>query len=314
MKRRAVRLLLVAGLGLGAAQVAAHAAGTPVDTTTTATTTTTTSEAVTVTRVKPRGSIVTSQKFAIVVHADAPGAGPIRLGCDGCTGWYHDRTASEDSNGNYRFSVSAPKNGFAATFTPHFVGSDDALLRIKLAIEPPVAVIQRGNARPGCSVCLVRDPAGDNRGGSPDIASASSSYKGGWVTFTVTTYGSVRSGWPPCIVGWIPKGTHTTPFNICRLPKPSQMPARISYPNSHTVVYRVKPSAFGGAKAFTWQVWVLYPGDSLRDTVPNASYLGNDPRNCFMVEQLRPGRPDDYVFDKNPCSQQGASSHFAVKP
>ena len=309
MIRRVVLLIGVAVLGMAAARMVTNASATPADTTTSSTdttSTTTTTAAVTVTRVKPHRSIVTRRKFAIVLHADAQGAAQIRLGCDGCTGWYHDIKASEGAAGNYRFPISAPKNGFTATFTPSFVGIGDPLLHIKLGVEPPAAVIQRGTARPGCSVCKVRDPSGDNRGGSPDISSVSARTKNGFVTFTVTSYGSVRSGWPPCIVGWVQKPTtQSQPFNVCSLPKPSRIPAKVSYPNSHTVAYRVKASAFGRAKTITWQVWVLYPGDSLRDTVPNATYLGNDPRNCFIVEQLRPGAPADYVFGTNPCSQRG---------
>jgi hypothetical protein len=65
----------------------------------------------------------------------------------------------------------------------------------------------------------------------------------------------------------------------------------------------VRASAFRSAKQVLWQVWVLYPGDTLKDTVPNVVHLGNDPRNCFVVAQLRPGSPGDYVFGTTPCSQ-----------
>src|SRR5512142_1876010 len=102
--KRAALLFLAAILGLAAAQVVARAAGRSARATTNATTTTT---AVSVTRLKPQGSTVTKRKFAIVLHADAPGAGSIRLDCD--CGGYTPRTSSEDASGDYHFAISAPR-------------------------------------------------------------------------------------------------------------------------------------------------------------------------------------------------------------
>lgn len=37
------------------------------------------------------------------------------------------------------------------------------------------------------------------------------------------------------------------------------IPAQISYPNAHTIRFRVRKSAVGRAHQLLWEVWVLYP-------------------------------------------------------
>lgn len=244
-----------------------------------------------------------------MLHTDTPGAGAVRLECE-CGESSKPETSAEDASGNYHFPfVSPTKNGGTYTFTADLVARPDPLLTFKLGVEPRPTAIQSpgwkgGLAAPGCSVCVIRDPHGDNRGGSPDIASASSAHVGGWVTFKIVTFGPVRSGFPPCVTGWIVRGRRNASFNVCTLPRFARLRARVSYPNARTIVYRVRASAFRSAKQVLWQVWVLYPGDTLKDTVPNVVHLGNDPRNCFVVAQLRPGSPGDYVFGTTPCSQR----------
>jgi hypothetical protein len=301
--KRGLALLLCAAAGLAVASAVSRAAPATLRA---GTDTTSTSGAVSLRLVRPLGPIVTKQRFAIVLHSDTPDAGAVRLDCT-CGHFFRPQTSAEGATGDYRFALATPRYGGTYAFSATLVGQDTPLLNFTLGVEPPPTAIQaleHGLVAPGCTVCVIRDRSGDDRGGSPDIASASSTYAHGSVTFRIVTYGSVRSGYPPCVTGWIVKGPHASSYNVCALPRFAQLPAHVSYPNDNTIVYRVRAAAFRSPKQFTWQVWVLYPGDTLKDTVPDVVHLGNDPRNCSVVVQLRTGSPSDYIFGKDPCSQR----------
>ncbi|HEX5449115.1 MAG TPA: hypothetical protein VFW85_03570 [Gaiellaceae bacterium] len=176
----------------------------------------------------------------------------------------------------------------------------------RIAHQPPITAVQgNGAIKPGCRICVVKDAHGD--GSAPDLASAGATVSGAWVTFTVTAFDSIRNagenqGHPGLVI--YPQVNGRVHGLTVGSGGDRDVPAQISYPNVHTMRFRVRVSAFGKATALLWQVWALYPGDNLRDTLPFGT-PSNDPRNCFIATQLVRQPPNAYEFGTNSCSQAG---------
>jgi hypothetical protein len=94
--------------------------------------------------------------------------------------------------------------------------------------------------------------------------------------------------------------------DACRHPDSNQDcgSAHMSFPNSHTTVYRIRPAEIGNPASFYWQAWVLYPGDQFKDIAPNGR-IGSDGRpSCWVKQQLRAQPATAYGWGRDPCSQK----------
>jgi hypothetical protein len=100
---------------------------------------------------------------------------------------------------------------------------------------------------------------------------------------TVVTYGTVSRGHGghPCVEAVTRPGPHQLSFDagcfegphvgmifgdVCGARVDANEDcgsAHMSFPNSHTTVYRFRPSQIGNPSSFFWQAWVLYPGDRI---------------------------------------------------
>ncbi len=195
-------------------------------------------------------------------------------------------------------------------------------------VVPRVTPIQeyRGGgelAAPGCFTCTIRDARGDDRNGPPDLKSVTSTYRNGWIVMTLVTYDTVSSGQGghPCIQAITRPGANQVGFGAGCFEGPHVGmifgeacgkqadangdcgSANMSFPNSHTTVYRFRPSQIGKPASFFWQAWVLYPGDRLGDTVPNEVSLGMNGLNCWVKQQLRPQPATAYRWGRNRCAR-----------
>jgi hypothetical protein len=283
------------------------------------------------TLVKPTGSIVYGPKFAIVLHSDTL-TERIRLESDQVASkTLH--VASPDANGDYRFSESVGKTegggsyAFKAYPADQPDGADNLLLEFTLGVEPKPYAIQavhdgRSTLKaPGCSVCVIRDPRGDTHGGPPDIESFRVAYRAGWVSIRIVTYDAVGPGHGqhPCINGWAQndqfsvgcfEGPHYGKVfgnKACVHPDAAGDcgSAHMSL-HGHVTSYRFPVKVLRRAKQLPLQVWVVYSGDQLKDTVPNAVTLGQrNALDCYVVLQIAKGKPGDYSFGKSLCSQAG---------
>jgi hypothetical protein len=282
------------------------------------------------TLVSPK-TVVHSARFTISIRLQGA-TQPVRLtvGSPQAGG---TTSAQRGSNGVYRFAERVTNGGrylFGARATS---GSKSGRLDFAVTAEPPVTGVQDPGGQltaPGCSVCVVRDPRGDNKGAAPDLASATSNVANGWVTLTVTAYDAVRNAAAgaghPCIVGWplgtsgrrtqMSMGCFTGPhagkiFGGC--PRPDGAgdcgPVQMSYPDVHTIRYRFRAVQLGNPPALAWQAWILYPGDQLKDTIPSVAHLGNDPApNCEIIQQLRRQGAGAYRFGRGRCPQAGVTA------
>jgi hypothetical protein len=179
---------------------------------------------------------------------------------------------------------------------------------------------------PGCTTCSIRDAPGDDRSAPPDIESATSTYTKGTIVITLVTYGTISPGHGghPCIDASTRQGPHElgvtagcfegphtgTIFGaVCGRHLDANQdcgPAHMSFPNSHTTVFRFRPSQIGNPSAFFWQAWVLYPGDRVEDTVPNQVVPGREGGpNCWIKQQIRAQPASSYGFGRNRCRQTG---------
>lgn len=280
-----------------------------------------------VTLVKPKsGSIVYGKQFKIVVNvvggqgetihvsllANGPGSPSNATGPDG------NFTLPERFNqaGSFTFTVNAE----AGTLSGH--------LTFKLTIEPPVTAIQALDGSlvaPGCRICAFRDPRGDNFGALPDIVSASSKYSHGWLVHRIVTYGSIRSSpGPTCLIAYWrlnPNQIHDYSFNACSaLGKlvgncragahwgTTCGSAHLSFPNAHTMMLRFRPGQIGNPRSYYWDVWVLYPGDQLKDAAPSyggrLQERGSKAPYCMVRQVIRPELARNYYFGSSKCSQR----------
>jgi len=208
-------------------------------------------------------------------------------------------------------------------------GSAGAHRTFTFTVVPQVTPIQEyggGSGEltaPGCFTCTIRDARGDGRNAPPDIKSVTSTYRNGWIVMTFVTYDSVspRHGGHPCIQAITRPGANQVGFGAGCFEGPHVGmifgqacgkhvdangdcgSAHMSFPNSHTTVYRFRPSQIGKPASFFWQAWVLYPGDRLEDTVPNEVSLRRNGLNCWVKQQLRPQPASAYGWGRNRCAQ-----------
>jgi len=284
-----------------------------------------------ITLVKPvAGSTVYGNSFKVVVRvvggggetihvsleADAPVASSTASGPDGTF------TLRQRFNqaGAFTFTVNAQ----AGQLTGH--------LSFKLTVEPKVTAIQTQEGRlvaPGCRICVIRDPRGDNFGDLPDIVSASSKYSRGWLVHRIVTYGAITTaGGPTCLEAsyrYSPNqqshygfgicsgtgGAHSRVlFGPCRPGKETCGSGHLAFPNPHTMVVRFRPSQIGNPRSYYWDVWVLYPGDQLKDAAPSRGgphgipARGSRAPYCLVRQEIRPDAARDYYFGKSSCSQR----------
>jgi hypothetical protein len=155
--------------------------------------------------IRPRaGSLVSRQRFGMVVRVNGDIGQAIRVKLT----YNHPGPPLLRSgpSGKFRFTVRAPDPQKLQFAVQASAGGDGAQLRFPLTVEPPLTAIQEfaGGGpliAPGCRTCLIRDPAGDDFGSPPDITSASSTYRNGWLIHTITTYDPITSGGSkPCLV------------------------------------------------------------------------------------------------------------------
>ncbi|HVS86089.1 MAG TPA: hypothetical protein VHD91_10700 [Gaiellaceae bacterium] len=273
----------------------------------------------------PEGPTVNAQKFTIVLHSDTLRQ-KLRLE-QGPTNSF----STPDANGSFHFAEKI-EHGGTYDFTAYIAGDQtfQVLLRFSLGVQPTLYAIQSLGSKttlmaPGCSVCHIRDPRGDTKGGPPDLASFDVSVANGWITFRVTAYDGIRFGdrQIPCVEGSVPTGGSNRFFFLgcstasgiphtgrlvggCVRPDRNHEcgAVRTSFPDSRTVMYRIRAQQLGKPSQIAVQAWILYAGDRLMDTIPNVVHLGNaHTTNCFVILQLRKGVPGDYEFGKSECSQ-----------
>jgi hypothetical protein len=283
------------------------------------------------TLVSPKGALASGQTFTIVLHSDTL-TEQIRLESD--LGQSHKPVvAAPDASGDYRFAedVGTTEGGGSYTFEAYPADQADApgtlLLKFTLGVEPKLYSMQAVHDRrstlmaPGCTVCVIRDPRGDTHGGPPDISSFSVSYKAGWVSAKIVTYDFAASGYGsrPCVNGWAQNvqftvgcfgGPHYGQVfgnRACVHPDSAGDcgSAHMSV-GAHVTSYRFPVSVLRRTNQLPLQVWVVYPGDRLMDTVPNAVNLGQrSGLDCYVVLQVKKGTPRNYSFGKSLCSQAG---------
>jgi hypothetical protein len=281
--------------------------------------------------VSPKGSIANGQTFTIVLHSGTL-TEQIRLESD--LGQSHKpQVSAPDANGNYHFreKIGKIEGGGSYTFEAYPADEADApgtlLLKFTLGVEPKVYAMQavhdgRSTLKaPGCTVCVIRDPRGDTHGGPPDIRSFSASYKAGWVSIRIVTYDIVSTGHGqhPCINGSAQnfqfglgcfEGPHYGKVfgnQACVHPDGAGDcgSAHMSL-HGHVTSYRFPVKVLRRSMQLPLQVWVVYTGDQLKDTVPNAVTLGQrNALDCYVVLQVRKEAPRDYSFGKSLCSQTG---------
>jgi hypothetical protein len=207
-------------------------------------------------------------------------------------------------------------------------GSAEAHKAFTFTVVPRVTPIQeygRGGelSAPGCFTCTIRDARGDDLNAPPDIKSATSIYRNGWIVMTLITYDRVSPGHGghPCVQAITRPGSNQVGFGAGCFEGPHVGmifgeacgkradangdcgSANMSFPNSHTTAYRFRPSQIGKPASFLWQAWVLYPGDRLEDTVPNQVSLGMNGLNCWVKQQLRPQPATAYRWGRNRCAR-----------
>ncbi len=327
--RRIVAYATVAALG---AAVPVALADNPPPTTTTTTTEPPPTLTLELVKPKPKPGIVTKRRFAIVVRATGPEGQTISLKLSSDQGHSPPVTRTGPS-GTFSFPVHAGSQGGVYRFTVDATaGSLTAHLGLSYTVEPPVTAIQaweRGATlfAPGCSTCVIHDPRGDTRRGPPDIESATSTYRHGWVTITILTYDTVSAahGRHPCVQAWTVPRTeprnHWFGFGCQEGPHLGKIwsdgscphadaygdcgSAHESFPNSHTTRYRFRPAQVGKIAAFYWQTLVEVSDQDIRDTVPNTFTLSSSGTNCWVKEQLVRQGPGAYSFGKSRCSQKG---------
>ncbi len=279
----------------------------------------------TITLLSPRrGTIVHTQRFSVVVKVVGGSGAKLRVSLAGQVNREVVRTGPP---GRFTFPVAVARSRTTRITVAATGGGASGRANFAVPVEPPVTAIQQfggGSAliAPGCTTCVIHDPRGDDKGSPPDIATATSKYRNGWVTITIVTYDTVTAahGGHPCIQAWtIPYGGRSHSFGLGCFEGPhlgmvygdGSCPhsdanddcgtAHESFPNTRTTRYRFRPAQIGSPPAFDWQAWVLYPGDQLKDTVPANVQLGNTGLNCWVKQQLRVQPPEAYSFARNPC-------------
>jgi hypothetical protein len=243
------------------------------------------------------------------------------------------------TSGKFTFHVKVQRAGNARFAAQATSGGAAGGTSFSLTTEPPLTAIQpaaglgtrNSVVAPGCRTCLIGDRRGDDLGMPPDIKSAASRYSNGWYVHTITTYGPIRiGGTHPCLtaywgrsgpggkqhgftagcVGGPHDGMIFGDYNICGPHMDANDdcgPARITYPNDHTMVLRFRAAQIGNPAWYLWDVSVWYPGDRIGDAAPSKSgYLPSSTSTapyCFVREQVRPQPATSYAFGRSYCSQ-----------